>query len=172
MFQKLAMAVCFGAIVAACSGGAGSGISPGPSTDRAATGPEGTTGGSEAAGSSGDTGGCAPCRGFYQCSGVIQGKAINGGVTFSSNSSACAPNQVQKDDSVFLACGGSIVSGPKAEGLPPNTVVGRWTDVGGGTLVACIRINGTEDCITCTPSTEPVTMSGGSDGGVRRRDGG
>lgn len=162
MFQKLAMAACFGAIVAACSGGPGSGISSGPSTDPAARGPEGAVG-------SGDPGGCAPCRGFYQCTGAIQGKDVSGGVTFSSNSPTC-PHDDHPDNGVFLACGGSIVSGPKAKGLPPSSVVGRWTDVG-GSLVACVRIDGVDECLTCTPAAEPVIMAGGNDGGIRRRDG-
>lgn len=174
MLQRLATALCVGAIVAACSGGPGTPITPGPGTDRAAGGPESAGSGPEGASSSGDPGGCAPCSGFYQCVGAIQGQDITGGATLVSNSPSCPASQNNKDDGIFLACGGSIVSGANVTGLPPNSVVGKWTGVGGGTLVACIRVDGVDDCITCTPATEPVNTPGGKRdaGAVSVGDGG
>jgi hypothetical protein len=164
MFQKLAASLGVGVIVAACSGGPGPSITPGPSTDRASSGPEGATGGAEGATGSNDPGGCLACSGYYQCVGSIEGQDISGGSTLQSNSPSCPPTQNNKNDGVYFACGGSIVSGANVVGLPPNSVVGKWTDVGEGTINACIRVDGMDECITCTPSTEPINTPDGNNG--------
>lgn len=162
MFQKLATWLCVGAIFAACSGGPGTPITPGPSSDRASTGPEGATGGV-------DPGQCLPCAGSYVCTGTLQGQGVNGDVVLLSSAASC-PISGQNQKSIFLACGGTIESGDQASGVPAGAVVGTWKDIGGGVVVACFGVLGSENCITCSPGVEQTDQptAGGSDAGIRK----